>query len=146
MEHGGSTLFVFGRSGGLARVPPGLAVARGGDGGLAPVQEMARWLRRARQPPVASPCPVPTGWVPFSPKGPAFLAAASMVPGEGGGVVLDARAAALVVEARCSWAEAVAQVLPGGHGRVGSVVAGDDDRWWLCGFCTYAEGSERGPG
>ena len=38
-------------------------------------------------------------------------------------MVLDAREAALVVEARCSRAEAMAHVLPGGHGRVGGVVA-----------------------
>lgn len=130
MEHSGSTLLVFGwprwlgRSGGWQGASGFFAVARGGDGGPAPVREMARWLRRARQPPVAFPCPVSAGWVPFSPRGLAFLTAASGDPCGRRWVVLDARAAALVAEARCSWAEAVAQVLPGGHGRVGGMVAG----------------------
>src|SRR4051812_34613615 len=65
---------------GLARCLRVFAVARGGDGGPAPVREMARWLRCARQSPVAFPCPVSAGWVPFSPKGLAFLTAASDGP------------------------------------------------------------------
>lgn len=127
-------------------MPPGLAVARGGDGDLAPVREMARQLRRGWQLPVASLCPAPAGGAPDLPKGPAFSASASVVHVDGGGVVLDAVAVALVVGARGSWTELVLRCCPMAMALWAAWRPGCDDRWRWCGVRTYAEGDECGPG
>lgn len=130
----------------VAGVPMGVSVARGGDGDLTPVREMARRLWRGRQLLVASPCPAPASGAPVLPKGPAFPARSSMVHVDVGGVVLDAEVTALVVGTWGSWAEPVLRCCP-----VAIAVWAAwrcDNRRRTCGvrIYVYVGGDECGPG